>query len=334
MKRLISGIQPTGELTLGNYIGAIKEFVRLSETLTDTECFFFIADLHAITTPQERLELRRRTRNIAAIYLAAGLNPERVNLFVQSEIHEHVELSYIMESTSYIGEMERMTQFKDKKKKQTEGIRTSLLTYPALMAADILLYDATIVPVGQDQQQHLELTRTLAQRFNHTYGDTFAIPEGFTPKVGAKIMSLTEPTKKMSKSDSDTPKSYILLLDDLNTIKNKIKSAVTDSDTQIKYDVKHKPGISNLLTIYSSLTGLSIKDIEEKYKNETSYAGFKEDLAGIVVDVIKAIQDKYQYFIHSKELDEILDKGAEKARHIASRKIQKVHNKIGLGRKK
>lgn len=333
MKRLVSGIKPTGELTLGNYIGAIKNFVQLSEEMADTEFFFFIADLHAITTYQDRLELRRRIKDIAALYLACGLRPERVNLFIQSEVVEHSLLGYIMESYSYIGEMERMTQYKDKKHKQIEGIRTSLLTYPALMAADILLYDATIVPIGDDQKQHLELTRTLANRFNHLYGDTFVIPEGFIAKVGARIKSLTEPTKKMSKSESDNPKSYILLLDDLNVIKNKIKSAVTDSDTQIKYDLKNKPGISNLLTIYSTLSNKSIKQLEKDYIN-LSYAEFKADLADVVVETIRPIQERYKYFINSKELDIILDNGAIKASVYAKRKMAKVQQKIGLGRKK
>ena len=333
MKRLISGIKPTGELTLGNYIGAIKQFVDLSNTLEDTEFFFFIADLHAITTLQDKQELRKRTKDIAALYIACGLDPKKVCLFIQSEVLEHTYLSYIMESYAYIGEMERMTQFKDKKKKQFDGIRTSLLTYPCLMAADILLYDATIVPVGEDQKQHLELTRDLANRFNHLYGNTFVVPEGFIPKVGAKIKSLTDPTVKMSKSDDSSAKSYILLLDDLNQIANKIKSAVTDSDTTIKYDLKNKPGISNLLTIYSSLTNLTIKEIEKRYKG-SSYAVFKEELANVVVKFIEPIQIKYREIINSKELDEILDAGALKASIIAKRKMSKVINKIGLGRNK
>ncbi len=219
---LVSGIQPTGKLTLGNYIGALKQFVKLQDELEDTELFIFIADLHAITTPQDRVELRKSIRNVAALYIACGLNPEKVNLFIQSEVLEHSVLGYIMESTAYIGEMERMTQFKDKKGKQTDGIRTSLLTYPALMAADILLYDANIVPIGDDQKQHLELTRNLAERFNNLYGETFVVPEGFFPKTGARIMSLTDPTKKMSKSD-ENPKSYINLLDDLGLIRSKLQ---------------------------------------------------------------------------------------------------------------
>lgn len=330
MKRLVSGIKPTGEPTLGNYIGALRQFVNLQNELPDTEIFVFIADLHAITTPQDKQKLKKRIREIAALYIACGLDPERVTLFIQSEVMEHAVLGYIMESTAYIGEMERMTQYKDKKRKQTEGIRTSLLTYPALMAADILLYDATVVPVGEDQRQHLELTRDLANRFNNMYGETFVVPEAYTPKVGARIKSLTEPTKKMDKS-SENPKSYILLQDDLNAAKNKIRSAVTDSDSKIKFDEKNKPGISNLLMIYAALTDRSIKDIEDQYIGST-YQAFKEDLANIVYDTLKPIQEKFNEILKSKELDEILDKGREKASYIARRKMSKVYKKIGLGR--
>lgn len=330
MKRLLSGIQPTGKLTLGNYIGALKQFVKLQDELEDTELFIFIADLHAITTPQNKQELKKNIRSVAALYLACGLDPNKVNLFVQSEIAEHAQLGYVMESTAYVGEMERMTQYKDKKGKQTEGIRTSLLTYPALMAADILLYDADIVPIGDDQKQHLELTRNLAVRFNNAYGQTFTVPEGYFTKTGARIMSLTEPTKKMSKS-ADNPKSYILLLDDLAQVRNKIKSAVTDSDGLIKYDPKKKPGISNLLTIYSALTDISIKTLEEMYETK-NYQVFKADLAEIVADALRPIQSKYFEIMNGTELDKILDQGAEKARLVAQRKLVKVYKKLGLGR--
>lgn len=332
MKRLVSGIKPTGSLTLGNYIGALRQFVKLQDELEDTEFFIFIADLHAITTPQEKQALKKSIKSIAALYIACGLDPNKVNLFVQSEVVEHAVLGYIMESTAYVGEMERMTQYKDKKQKQTEGIRTSLLTYPALMAADILLYDADIVPIGDDQKQHLELTRNLAQRFNNLYGDTFVVPEGFFPKTGARIKSLTEPDKKMDKS-AENQKAYILLLDDLNQVKNKIRSAVTDSDTSIKYDLKNKAGVSNLLQIYASLTDLSIKDIELKYK-DSNYKAFKEDLAEIVADTLKPIQEKYQEIINSPYLDEVLDQGRQRASEIARKKMFKVYKRIGLGRVK
>ncbi|MCK9235957.1 MAG: tryptophan--tRNA ligase [Acholeplasmataceae bacterium] len=330
MKRLVSGIKPTGELTLGNYIGALKQFVALQNELPDTEFFIFIADLHAITTPQEKLALRKNIRSVAALYLACGLNPDRVHLFVQSEVLEHATLGYIMESTAYVGEMERMTQFKDRRQKQTEGLRTSLFTYPALMAADILLYDADIVPIGDDQKQHLELTRTLAERFNHQYGDTFVVPKGYFPKTGARIKSLTDPTQKMDKSN-DNPKSYILLLDDINAAKNKIKSAVTDSDTKIKYDPIEKKGITNLIDIYAALSGLSVTDIEEKYQNCT-YQTFKNDLALLVEKTLIPIQEKYQEIIKSSYLDEVLDKGREAASQVARRKIFQVYKKMGLGR--
>ncbi len=329
-KTLVSGIQPTGKLTLGNYIGALQQFVKLQDELEDTEFFIFIADLHAITTPQDRQELKKNIRSVAALYIACGLDPEKVNLFVQSEVLEHSALGYIMESTAYVGEMERMTQYKDKKGKQTEGIRTSLLTYPALMAADILLYDAHLVPIGDDQKQHLELTRDLATRFNNLYGETFVVPEGFYPKTGARIKSLADPEKKMSKSD-ENPKSYILLLDDLQAIRNKIKSAVTDSDGKIKFEPKKKPGISNLLQIYASLTDYTIKELEEKYK-DSNYATFKAELAEIVIDAIRPIQQKYFQIINDTKLDDILNQGADRARFVAGRKIQKVYKKIGLGR--
>jgi tryptophanyl-tRNA synthetase len=331
MKRLVSGIKPTGQLTLGNYIGALRQFVQLQDELKDTEFFIFIADLHAITTPQIKSELKKNIKSIAALYIACGLDPERVNLFIQSEVEAHAVLGYIMESTAYVGEMERMTQYKDKKAKQTEGIRTSLLTYPALMAADILLYDAHLVPIGDDQKQHLELTRNLATRFNNLYGDTFVVPEGYFPKTGARIRSLTEPTRKMDKSH-ENPKSYVLLLDDINAARNKIKSAVTDSDTVVRFDQKNKPGISNLMNIYASLSALSLKDIEKKYENST-YQTFKEDLATIVTSTLEPIQARYHNLIKDPMLDQILDRGAERARTLANYKMQKVYKRIGLGRK-
>jgi tryptophanyl-tRNA synthetase len=328
--RLVSGIQPSGLITLGNYLGAIKQFIALQEELQDTEFFIFIADLHAITVPQDKTQLLKNIRSLAALYLACGLNPEKVHLFVQSEVVEHSMLGYIMESTVYVPELERMTQYKDKKQKQMEGIRSNLLTYPALMAADILLYDADIVPVGEDQKQHLELTRNLAERFNSQHGETFVVPKPFTPKVGGKIMSLQEPTKKMSKSD-ENQKAIIYILDDINAIKNKIKSAVTDSDTKVKYDVKHKPGISNLLTIYSLISDLSIPELEHKYA-ESNYAVFKSDLAETLALYLKPIQEKYHALLASKELDDILDQGRDAARAVAYKKIQKVYKRIGLGR--
>lgn len=330
--RLISGIKPSGTLTLGNYLGAIKNFVKLQDELKDTDILIFIADLHAITIPQDKINLRKNIKDIAALYIACGLDPNRTHIFIQSEVPAHNQLGWIMECNSYIGELERMTQFKDKKAKQVQGVSAGLLTYPSLMAADILLYDANLVPVGIDQKQHLEMARNLAERFNHIYGDTFVLPEPYIPKTGEKIKSLSDPSKKMSKSEDDE-KGCICLLDDLNIIKKKIKSAVTDSETKIKYDLTNKPGISNLLTIYSCITGLAIKDIEAKYIN-SNYAKFKEDLAEIVANEIKTIQDKYNELINSKELDDILDAGKEYANYLANRKITKIYNKVGLGRKR
>ena len=330
--RLISGIQPSGTITLGNYLGAIKNFVKLQDELADTDILVFIADLHAITVAQDKQALRKNIKSLAAIYLACGLNPEKVHIFIQSEVPAHNQLGWVMECNSYIGELERMTQFKDKKVKQVAGVSAGLLTYPSLMAADILLYDADIVPVGVDQKQHLELTRNLAERFNTKYGETFVVPEPIIAKTGAKIMSLVDPTKKMSKSD-ENPKSYISLLDEIPVIVKKIKSAVTDSDTSIKYDLENKPGISNLLTIYSCISGLTIAELEEKYTN-SNYGEFKSDLATVVANEIEPIQKRYNELINSKELDEILDNGRDYANYLANKKLSKVYNKVGLGRKR
>lgn len=332
MKRLVSGIQPSGNITLGNYLGAIKNFVKLQDEIEDCEFFIFIADLHAITVPQEKEKLRANIKNLAALYVACGLDPKKVHLFIQSEVAPHSMLGYIMECTGYIGEMERMTQYKDKKVKQVQGVSCSLLTYPALMAADILLYDANYVPVGEDQKQHLELTRNLAERFNQKYGETFVVPEAYIAKEGAKIMSLIEPTKKMSKSDPN-PKGYIALLDDINVAKKKIKSAVTDSEGTIAYDKEQRPGISNLLTIYSCLSDMKIDDICKKYEGK-GYAEFKEDLANLVESTLTPIQERYKELVNSKELDEILDEGRDYAEKVAFKKLSKVYNKIGLGRKR
>ena len=330
--RFLSGIQPSGNLTLGNYIGAVKQFVKLQDHPDFTDFIVFIADMHAITVPQDKQALRKSIRSLAAIYLACGLDPSKVHIFIQSEVHQHAELAWVLECNSYIGELERMTQFKDKKEKQVAGVSAGLLTYPSLMAADILLYDADVVPVGKDQKQHLELTRTLAERFNNKYGETFVVPEPFIAPTGAKIMSLVEPEKKMSKSDPN-PKGYISLLDDLAVIKKKIKSAVTDSDGTIKYDVDNKPGISNLLTILSCCTNTPIKDLEEKYK-DSNYATFKDDVANAVVAELEPIQAKYNELINSDEIDRVLDEGRDYASYLARKKLDKVYNQVGLGRKR
>ncbi len=331
MNIVLSGVKPTGIPTLGNYLGALKNFVKLQNEMTDYEFFIFIADLHAITIPQDPKELRANIRNLAALYLACGLNKERLTLFIQSEVSAHIEMGNVMQSLSYMGELERMTQFKDKMIKNPNGVTAALFTYPALMAADILLYDAKFVPVGDDQKQHLELTRDLANRFNNRFGDTFQVPEILLTKVGARIKDLQDPSKKMSKSDDSQSKGCIYLLDPLNVIKKKIKSAVTDSEAIVRYDVENKPGISNLMTIYSAITNLSFSEIEKKYEGK-GYGDFKGDLAEIVAEEIGKVQEKYNQIINSKELDEILNQGRERATQIATRKIHKIYHKLGIGR--
>lgn len=334
MKRVISGIQPSGSITLGNYLGALKNFVKIQDDESIDDLLIFVADLHAITVSQDKTTLRKNIKSLVALYLACGLDPKKCHIFIQSEVAEHTMLSWILECNGYIGEFERMTQFKSKSQcqKTNEGIPLGLLTYPALMAADILLYDAELVPVGQDQTQHLEIARDLATRFNNKYGDTFTLPYPLVVKGGQKIYSLQDPTKKMSKSDKN-PKSNVCLLDDLAQIRNKIKGAVTDSDTHIKYDLENKAGISNLMTIYSCITGLTIAEIEEKYK-DSNYAIFKADVAEAVVNEIEPIQKRYNELINSKELDDVLDSGRDYASHIAKRKMSKVMDRVGLGRKK
>ncbi|MFS0782882.1 tryptophan--tRNA ligase [Bacillus sp. 1P06AnD] len=328
MKTIFSGIQPSGSVTLGNYIGAIKQFVELQH---DYDCYFCIVDQHAITVPQDRLQLRQNIKNLAALYIAAGIDPEKSTIFIQSEVPAHSQAAWMMQCISYIGELERMTQFKDKSAGR-EAVSASLLTYPPLMAADILLYSTDIVPVGEDQKQHLELTRDLAQRFNNKYNDIFTIPEVRTPKVGARIMSLQDPTRKMSKSDPN-PKGLIALLDEPNVLRKKIKSAVTDSDGIVKYDPASKPGVSNLLSIYSILTGIAIEDLEKKYEGK-GYGDFKGEMAEAVVSALQPLQERYHALVNSKELDDILDAGAAKANKVANKMVRKMENAMGLGRKR
>lgn len=318
METLFSGIQPSGIPTLGNYIGALKQFGEVQE---DYDCFFCIVDQHAITIPQDRLKLRKQTRQLAAIYLASGIDPEKSTLFIQSEVPAHVQASWMLTTISSIGELERMTQFKDKAVKQTEGIPAGLLTYPPLMAADIVIYNTNIVPVGDDQKQHIELTRNLVDRFNSRYNDVLVKPEIRMPKVGGRVMSLQDPTKKMSKSD-DNQKNYISLLDEPNVGAKKIKSAVTDSDGIIKFDRDNKPGISNLLSIYSSLTDKTIDELQTQYK-DSNYGEFKSDLAEIVKDFLVQFQEKYEYYFNSDELDTILDNGREKAQKASFKTLKK-----------
>ncbi len=329
MKKVIfSGIQPSGDLTLGNYIGALKQFGSFQD---EYDCYYCIVDEHAITVPQDRLKLRKQIKSLAALYLAVGLDPKKATLFIQSEVAAHAQAAWILQCNVYIGELERMTQFKDKSAGKA-GVSAGLLTYPPLMAADILLYQTDLVPVGDDQKQHIELTRDLADRFNKKHNEIFKMPDIFVPKQGARVMSLQEPTKKMSKSDENI-KSAIYLLDPPNTIRKKIKSAVTDSSGVVQYDKESKPGISNLLSIYSALTGDSISAIEGKYANK-GYGDFKSDLAELVVQELEPIQARYEDFLQSDELDRILDEGAEKARFVANKTLKKMENAIGLGRKR
>lgn len=329
METLFSGIQPSGIPTLGNYIGALKQF---SEVQDDYDCYFCIVDQHAITAPQDRVKLREQIRQLAAIYLASGIDPEKSTLFIQSEVPAHLQAGWMLTTISTIGELERMTQFKDKAQKQTEGIPAGLLTYPPLMASDIVLYDTNIVPVGEDQKQHIELTRNLVERFNSRYDDILVKPEIRMPKVGGRVMSLQDPTSKMSKSDNNH-KNYISLLEDPAAAAKKIKSAVTDSDGEVKYDVENKPGVSNLLSIYSSLTDESVSDLEAKYK-DSNYGEFKNDLAEVVKSFLTDFQERYENYYNSDKLDEILDLGRDKAQQTSEKTLQKMENAMGLGRKR
>ena len=329
METLFSGIQPSGIPTLGNYIGALKQF---AEVQNDYNCYFCIVDQHAITVPQDKIKLRKQIRQLAAIYLASGINPEKSTLFIQSEVPAHVQVGWMLTTISSVGELERMTQYKDKAQKRTDGIPAGLLTYPPLMAADIVIYNTNIVPVGEDQKQHMELTRNLVERFNSRYNDILVKPEIRMPKVGGRVMSLQDPTKKMSKSD-DNQKNFISLLDEPNVAAKKIKSAVTDSDGIIKFDKDNKPGISNLLTIYSSLTDKSIKDLETQYENE-GYGKFKTDLSEVVKDFLVNFQEKYNEFYNSDKLDDILDQGRDKAQKASFKTLKKMERAMGLGRKR
>lgn len=328
MQTIFSGIQPSGTITLGNYIGALKQFVELQD---EYNCYFCIVDQHAITVPQDPIQLRKNIKSLAALYIAVGIDPEKATLFIQSEVPAHAQAGWMLQCVTYIGELERMTQFKDKSAGK-DAVVAGLLTYPPLMVGDILLYSANLVPVGEDQKQHLELSRDIAERFNKKYREIFTIPEVRIPKEGARIMSLQEPSKKMSKSDPNQ-KAFISLLDEPKQIEKKIKSAVTDSDGIVKYDKENKPGISNLLTIYSVFTGKTIEQLEKDYDGK-GYGDFKGDLAKVVVEAIEPIQTKYYELLNSTELDEILDRGAEKANAVASKMLKKMENAMGLGRKK
>ncbi len=323
-ERILTGIKPTGQLTLGNYIGVLR---NLKNQMDRGECFIFIADLHALTLPIEPEVLRQNSIDLAAFYLAAGLDPERSALFLQSSVSAHAELNAIMQNYLYMGELSRMTQFKDKSAKMKESaIGLGLFAYPVLMACDIVLYDATIVPVGEDQVQHVELTRDLVNRFNNRYGDVLTMPKAELRKVGKRIMSLSDPTVKMSKSD---PKGDVFLKDDPKVIRKKIMSAVTDSGCEVKYDVENKPGISNLLTIYCAMKDISIEEAEERFK-ESRYGDFKKAVADAVLEELEPFQARYREILENKSYEKVLKDGAIKAQVIANKTLKRVQKAVGL----
>lgn len=327
MKTMITGVQPTGTFTLANYIGAIKNFVNLQDKYNS---YIFIADLHGLTSYQKPEDIRNRILDLVAIYLACGVDPKHTNFFVQSDVNEHSVLGFLIAFQCRVGELSRMTQYKSKKEKQgAHGIDLGLLIYPTLMAADILLYDAEIVPVGSDQKQHIEITRDLGIRFNKRYGETFKLPEYYIPEIGHKIMNLQNPKEKMSKSANINDKGTIFILDDVKVVRKKIMSAVTDTDNSIKFDEENKPGISNLISIYATLTNKTIKEIETEFK-DSNYGTFKTKVADEVEKFLIPIQERYKKYRNSKELYEILDSGAKEATKYASKKIDEVRNKLGI----
>lgn len=324
-QRILSGIQPTGVFTLGNYMGAIVNWEQMQE---DYDCAYFIADLHSLTVRQEPAELRKHTTEAFALLLACGIDPEKSLVFVQSHVHTHAEMGWILCCSALMGELGRMTQFKDKSAKHADNINAGLFTYPVLMAGDILLYQADYVPVGQDQRQHLEFTRDLAERFNHFYGNVFKIPDGYYPKAGAKVMSLQDPTSKMSKSDPN-PNSFISILDDRPVILNKFKRAVTDSETEIVYR-KGKDGINNLITIYSVMTGKSIPEVEKEFEGQ-GYGTFKMAVGESVADRLQPIRDEFNRLVGEKKyLEERMAVGADRAYRISRRTLEKAKKKVGL----
>lgn len=324
-KVIFSGIQPSGELTLGNYLGALKNWVKLQD---DYDCYYCIVDMHAITVRQEPKDLRRRTLEVLAIYIAAGIDPDKNTLFIQSHVPAHSEAAWLLNCNTYMGELGRMTQYKDKSQKYGNNIIAGLFNYPVLMAADILLYQADLVPVGKDQKQHLELTRDIAERFNSAYSPTFKIPDPYIPKEGAKIMDLQDPTKKMSKS-SDNPNSYIFIMDTPEVIRKKISRAVTDSLGTVKYS-DDQPGVKNLMTILSVIKEITLEEIERKYEGQ-GYAQFKQDVAEAIVEELSPIQEKVKELTSNKEyLESIYKNGAEKANYIANKTLRKMQKKIGF----
>ena len=325
-KIILSGIQSTGNLHLGNYIGAVKNFVKMQD---DYECYYMIANLHALTVRREPEELRENTLKILAEYIAAGIDPEKSTIFVQSQVHEHAELGWVLDCYTYMGELSRMTQFKDKSAKHADNINAGLFTYPSLMAGDILLYQADVVPVGEDQKQHLEITRDIAERFNKLYGDTFKIPEPFIPKAGARIMGLQDPTSKMSKS-SKLPNDLILLIDSPEEITKKIKKAVTDSEGIVKFDVQNKPGVSNLMNIYSVIKDISIEEVEKEFEGK-NYGEFKMAVADAIIKELEPFRNKYNELMNDRAyLESIYKAGAKKAEEKAKKTLDLVYDRIGL----
>lgn len=324
-KVIFSGMQPSGELTLGNYLGALKNWVNLQN---EYDCYFCVVDLHAITVRQKPADLRRRTLELLSIYIAAGIDPKKNTFFIQSHVPAHSEAAWLLTCNSYVGELSRMTQYKDKSQKAGDSIGAGLFTYPVLMAADILLYQTNLVPVGIDQLQHLELARDIATRFNNTYSPTFTIPEGYTGKAAAKVMSLQEPTKKMSKSD-DNVNSFILIMDPPEVIRKKISRAVTDSIGIVNY-TDEQPGVKNLLNILSAIKGIAPTELVENYKDK-GYAELKSDVADAIIEELSPIQEKVKDLMNNKkELEAIYREGAEKASYIANKTLRKMQKKIGF----
>ena len=325
-KKVLSGVQSTGRLTLGNYFGAINNWVEMQE---EYDCYYMIANLHSLTVRNNPETLKNNTKKIIALYLAAGLDPQKNTLFIQSQVKEHAELSWILNCYTYMGELSRMTQFKDKSEKHTDNINAGLFTYPVLMAADILLYQADYVPVGVDQMQHLEITRDIAERFNKLYGKTFVIPEVYLGKVSSKIMGLQDPTAKMSKSATNL-NDVIFLEDEPDLILKKFKKAVTDSENKVQYNPENKPGVSNLMQIYSSATGSTLKEIEKEFEG-SGYGDFKTKVAEAVISKLEPIQNKYNDLLNNQGyLEEIYTRGAEKARELASKTLKDVKERIGI----
>lgn len=325
-KRVFSGIQPTGAFTLGNYLGAVRNWPLLQD---EYDCIYCVVDQHAITIKQTPADLRRKSYEAAAMLLASGIDPEKALVFIQSHVPQHSQLAWVLSCSTQYGELGRMTQFKDKSAKHADNINTGLFTYPVLMAADIMLYGTHYVPVGADQKQHVELARDIAQRFNSNYSETFVLPEPLIPKVGARIMSLQEPTKKMSKSDANE-KSYVLMTDSDDVILKKFKSAVTDSDGVVRYDVAEKPGISNLMGIYSVMTGKTLEEVEKEFEGQ-GYGTFKTAVAESVIDSLRPVKDEYNRILNDKQyLEGVLRDGAEKARYQANKLITKVYRKVGF----